>query len=330
MTDTPSLFLRRKRAVAPADAPPVEAFCERVPEDPSVPVAHSDGPAVAVVFQPPAHLHDPHPEPMDLDAFCIGKEGPQVAAVGLRNAGRVAVVAAMVPLTLLTPALATAAPPSLPEGKDGSVEQPEPKPEQTPPSATTTPSDEPSNPADDKNALWEALVGEDLILIKSDDSRVDGRLLGVQGGRLVISRTSDGLVVDVDPAGVTGIYSPTDQVGPDIEQPGQAAVDPELAQKPGTGLMIGGGVLLGLSGTFFVSAAILGLRSSGYYSYYSPASLVPLIVAGVLTAGGGVPMVVVGALRHKKLKKATTERRLRASVSPNLNGGWSTSLSLRF
>ena len=97
-----------------------------------------------------------------------------------------------------------------------------------------------------------------------------------------------------------------------------------------TGLMIGGGVLLGLSGTFFVSAALLGLRSSGYYSYYSSAASIVPVVAGVLTAGGGVPMVVIGALRHKKLKKATTERRLRASVAPNLNGGWSTSLSLRF
>lgn len=328
MTTTPSLSLRRKRAVEPESPPPVAAFAERVPDQPSIDVGRSDGPGVAVVFQVPLHLRDPNPAPMDPDAFRIGNDAPRHAALGLRAAGRVVAVATAVPLSLLMPALGSAAPPSLPEGQGDPQTQPE---AETPPATEQAPASADAPPASsDKEELWQALVGEDLVLIKADQSRVDGRLLGVQNGRLVVARSGDGLVVDLDPQTVTGIYSPADELGPAEETPGSTEIDPELARKPGTGLMIGGGVLLGLSGTFFVSAAILGLSSTSYgYGYSSAASIAPLIVAGVLTAGGGIPMMVVGALRHKKLR-AATEQRLRASVSPTPDGGWSTSLSLRF
>lgn len=333
MTDTPALSLRRRRAVEPDDLPPVAAFSERVDPPKCVEFGRANGSGVTVLFQVPLHLRDPNPSPMDPDAFRIAAQREQHAAVGVRTAGRMAVVAAVVPLTLLTPMLAQAAPPSLPVGKDSapSEDQTEPAPTANEGGAAESPEVSTAAPpaTADKDALWLALVGEDLILVKADDSRLDGRLLGVQNGRLVLARRSDGLVVDVDPETVTGIYSASDEVGPAVETPGAATIDPDLTRKPGTGLMIGGGVLLGLSGTFFVSAALLGIRNSSYSYYGSAAAVTPLVVAGVLAAGGGIPMVIVGALRHKKLRKAS-ERRLRASVSPTKDGGWSTSLSLRF
>lgn len=149
--------------------------------------------------------------------------------------------------------------------------------------------------------LWNALAGNDLQLTLSDGS-FRGKLMGLQGSQLVLARAGDGLVVSVPTSEVLRVYAPTDR----RPKRGPLPVD------NGSGLIAGGGVLLGLGIPAIISGAVMA-GVCGFCTFI----YLPLLIPGGAMVGAGAGMVKVGTDRKRMWQAATYGGRLSdTSVTP--------------
>jgi hypothetical protein len=126
--------------------------------------------------------------------------------------------------------------------------------------------------------------------------------MGMQGNQLVLARAGDGLVVSVPTSEVLRVYAPIDRP----PKRGPLPVD------NGSGLIAGGGVLLGLGIPAIISGAVMaGICGFCTFIY------LPLLIPGGAMTGAGAGMVKVGNDRKRMWQAATYGGRLSdTSASP--------------
>lgn len=261
----------------------------------------------------------------DVSDFCFVDR--LAAQVRLSPAGattrRQIAVAVSVPLLLVAP-MAHAAPPAMPPPSEAPTDRDpvvtEPQTGPTTPTQSSTPgptagSEGPSPtapapttaPVDGLDLagapLWEGLMGHRVRLEvrapEGGSATVEGEVVAQSTDQVAIAVGVQGTLASVDKNAVRSVL-----------------VDPQPADREGlghtgTGLLIGGGVVIGLG----VPLIALGIAFSGYYS--SPDVALGLGLSGALLAAGGIPMVVFGAKRRREHRRAFGY----AQLAPNVRVG---------
>lgn len=142
--------------------------------------------------------------------------------------------------------------------------------------------------------LWNALAGNELQLTLSDGT-FRGKLMGLQGNQLVLARAGDGLVVSVPTSEVMRVHAP-------IERPRDRR---PLPVDNGSGLIAGGGVLLGIGIPAVIAGAVMaGVCPECLFIY------LPLLIPGGGMVGAGSGMIKVGIDRKRMWTQATYPGRL--------------------
>lgn len=188
-------------------------------------------------------------------------------------------------LALVTvPATAFAAPPKEADAADAATDadpQPEPEPTQAEPP-------EPATEGPSASTLWENLDGGNVTLQLDDQSTVAGEVKGVAGPDLLVARTGDRRIVAVPTTRVSSI---------------RAKFEPKrdrtirIINRPAnnhTGLLAGGGVLVGLGATFVLA----GVATGAFIPFLVYFVTLPVAGTGAAMIGAGVPMIIEGKRRR--------------------------------
>jgi hypothetical protein len=208
---------------------------------------------------------------------------------------KIAAVAAFVPLlSIAEPALA-APPLSAP------VTEPS-----TPPAAAVDP------------AVWEGLVDRQVLLTMKDGSTFRGTVLSMTNGALVCARSSDSLMMIVDPAQIQLV---------NVEGlPGHT--QPKKPQT-GQGLIVMGSIATAIGGALAIATLAVGAacidssQSYGGYSYACPYYTIPLGAVGLANLAVGIPFLATGLSKRKKFRAAAAsagEPTVSAFFAPGRNG----------
>ncbi len=232
-------------------------------------------------------------------------------------------IAATVPMLTLSiaqasppsAAVVTSAPPKLPKDPAPAAQDPVPNPTTTaaPPTTTVAPETteaprvaEPPAPIimpgpsrDDSLSLtgrnlWDGLVDKSLVLVMKDGTELTGILVAHSSKDLALARASDGTVVGVPKADVSGIRMRA-SVGATGASAGPRAGG---TRESGHKLAAGGGAMIGIGST----AALAGTVMLGIYISYLWISL-PLLLPGLAMVGGGI-----GLLNSSKKKRAAYDK----------------------
>lgn len=174
----------------------------------------------------------------------------------------------------------------------------------TPDTATLTPP--PPRPGPDAvddglsllgRSLWSGLMQRRITLRLGEGGSVSGVLISQSDTQLGLAEELEGRLVSVEKSEIRGI---------------EVASRPEVPTTgDGTGLLVGGGLLLGLG----IPTTIAGLTFTFIFPY---AGL--FYIPGPIAVGAGIPMVVIGHRRKKDHRAALRRARL-GHITPQLQVG---------
>lgn len=189
-----------------------------------------------------------------------------------------------------------------PEGEAGSKEAPaasEPAPstqaeieeapaDPNPPAPPPAGRRQPAPPELNQVDLWDGLVGQQITLTLSGDNTLKGKLMGQQGGQLVVARLGDGAVLGVPHADVKSVHV-------NMKANRTTRSDRVRPVDDGSGMIAGGAVLLGLG----IPAAAAGGTLMWIFPGANLFMNMHLLVGGAGFIAGGSAMLAVGVERRR-------------------------------
>ena len=191
-----------------------------------------------------------------------------------------------------------------------------------PPSAAPSTAAPTEGPRPTPDSIWEGLVDRQVALSLGDGTTFRGTLLSINDGVLICARSTDGLVVFVDPGQVTAVHVEGLSKSDEAKKPPQT----------GQGMIVFGTIATIIGGALGVASITVGARclasDPGYgCPYYS----LPLGVASIVNLGVGIPFLGAGVAKRKRYRALTkgTEPKLSAFVAP-AQGGVMGGVGLRF
>ncbi len=159
------------------------------------------------------------------------------------------------------------------------------------------------------DAAWEGVDGFDVELELKGHQKMRGRVGAVQRDTFTLIQAKTGAVLVLPKSGVLTL---------------RVRTPPALPNRNGNGLLIGGGILTGISAPVFIS----GLTFIGLCPSCTSLHL-PMLLIGGGGLSGGIPMLVRGARFRKAYQEAVRERGL-TPVAFRTRDGWTGGLRFRF
>jgi len=159
------------------------------------------------------------------------------------------------------------------------------------------------------DAAWEGVDGFEVELELKGHQKMRGRVGAVQRDTFTLIQSKTGAVLVLPKSGVLTL---------------RVRTPPSLPDRNGTGLLIGGGILTGISAPVFIS----GLTFIGLCPSCTSLHL-PMLLIGGAGLSGGIPMLVRGSRFRKAYHEAVKERGL-MPVAFRTRDGWTGGLRFRF
>jgi hypothetical protein len=220
-------------------------------------------------------------------------------------------------------------PPPTPEATPEPTVAPQVEPSTTAPQVTPTAAPPPRISQDSLTLtgtnVWDGLLGKRVKLAMKNNQTVDGIVVAQSSSDLAIARTSDGTVVAVPKAEVSGVR--LGQVSA-----GSAGSDVPITDRPrddGYKLYGGGAAMIGIGSVAALAGTVmLGIYFSAFYIS------LPLLIPGLAMIGGGSAMMASAGKKRKAYHQAwglpaTAKLKMMPTFSGSRSGG-QIGLVLRF